>query len=140
MLFIYKAKTNSWKKEEDNKVVLLTKWIKGPEPLNFISEKKCQYLLDIVQVSLFKYTRIFVYLGLTSKHNIPNFCCICELLSILLCRWADIVTDLNTQNPEYLDIRHLERGLQYRKTKKVRMLHIKAEVHVCPELAFIKHI
>uniref|UniRef100_K7ET21 DNA excision repair protein ERCC-5 n=2 Tax=Pongo abelii TaxID=9601 RepID=K7ET21_PONAB len=34
-------------------------------------------------------------------------------------KWADIVTDLNTQNPEYLDIRHLERGLQYRKTKKV---------------------
>ncbi|KAM9246777.1 DNA excision repair protein ERCC-5-like [Leptosomus discolor] len=34
-------------------------------------------------------------------------------------RWADIVTDLNTQNPEYLDIRHLERGLQHRKTKKV---------------------
>ncbi|XP_062959200.1 basic immunoglobulin-like variable motif-containing protein isoform X3 [Cynocephalus volans] len=34
-------------------------------------------------------------------------------------RWTDIVTDLNTQNPEYLDIRHLERGLQYRKTKKI---------------------
>uniref|UniRef100_K7GJY8 Basic, immunoglobulin-like variable motif containing n=1 Tax=Pelodiscus sinensis TaxID=13735 RepID=K7GJY8_PELSI len=34
-------------------------------------------------------------------------------------KWADIVTDLNTQNPEYLDIRHLERGLQHRKTKKV---------------------
>ncbi|XP_044856900.1 DNA excision repair protein ERCC-5-like [Mauremys mutica] len=34
-------------------------------------------------------------------------------------KWVDIVTDLNTQNPEYLDIRHLERGLQYRKTKKV---------------------
>ncbi|XP_058885480.1 DNA excision repair protein ERCC-5 homolog isoform X2 [Acipenser ruthenus] len=34
-------------------------------------------------------------------------------------KWADIVTDLNTQNPEYLDIRHTERGLQYRKTKKV---------------------
>ncbi|XP_037005958.2 basic immunoglobulin-like variable motif-containing protein isoform X1 [Artibeus jamaicensis] len=34
-------------------------------------------------------------------------------------KWADIVTDLNTQNPEFLDIRHLERGLQYRKTKKV---------------------
>lgn len=34
-------------------------------------------------------------------------------------RWADIVTDLNTQNPEFLDIRHLERGLQFRKTKKV---------------------
>lgn len=37
-------------------------------------------------------------------------------------RWADIVTDLNTQNPEFLDIRHLERGLQFRKTKKVRIL------------------
>ncbi|OBS57318.1 hypothetical protein A6R68_11561 [Neotoma lepida] len=34
-------------------------------------------------------------------------------------RWADIVIDLNTQNPEFLDIRHLERGLQFRKTKKV---------------------
>lgn len=37
-------------------------------------------------------------------------------------RWADIVTDLNTQNPEYLeylDIQHLERGLQCWKTKKV---------------------
>lgn len=34
-------------------------------------------------------------------------------------RWADIVTDLNTQNPEYLDIWHLERGQQYQKTKKV---------------------
>ncbi|XP_073425586.1 basic immunoglobulin-like variable motif-containing protein isoform X2 [Dendrobates tinctorius] len=33
-------------------------------------------------------------------------------------RWADIVTDLNTQNPEFFDIRHTERGLQYRKTKK----------------------
>ncbi|KAI3369052.1 hypothetical protein L3Q82_026020, partial [Scortum barcoo] len=34
-------------------------------------------------------------------------------------KWMDIVTDLNTQNPEYLDIRHTERGLQRRKTKKV---------------------
>ncbi|KAJ7993378.1 hypothetical protein DPEC_G00271790 [Dallia pectoralis] len=34
-------------------------------------------------------------------------------------KWADIVTDLNTQNPEYLDIRHAERGVQFRKTKKV---------------------
>ncbi|XP_028655877.1 basic immunoglobulin-like variable motif-containing protein [Erpetoichthys calabaricus] len=34
-------------------------------------------------------------------------------------KWADIVIDLNTQNPEYLDIRHTERGLQHRKTKKV---------------------
>ncbi|KAJ0065226.1 hypothetical protein NL108_006573, partial [Boleophthalmus pectinirostris] len=33
-------------------------------------------------------------------------------------RWVDIVTDLNTQNPEFLDIRHLERGIQRRKTKK----------------------
>lgn len=43
----------------------------------------------------------------------------CALSFLLNYRWADIVTDLNTQNPEYLDIRHLERGLQYRKTKKV---------------------
>ncbi|XP_017278874.1 basic immunoglobulin-like variable motif-containing protein [Kryptolebias marmoratus] len=34
-------------------------------------------------------------------------------------KWLDIVTDLNTQNPEYLDIRHTERGIQQRKTKKV---------------------
>lgn len=34
----------------------------------------------------------------------------------------DIVTDLNTQNPEYLDIRHTERGIQRRKTKKVLRL------------------
>ncbi|XP_064413707.1 basic immunoglobulin-like variable motif-containing protein isoform X2 [Latimeria chalumnae] len=34
-------------------------------------------------------------------------------------KWADIVTDLNTQNPEYLDIRHTERGIQHRKTKKI---------------------
>nr|XP_043900646.1 basic immunoglobulin-like variable motif-containing protein isoform X1 [Solea senegalensis] len=34
-------------------------------------------------------------------------------------KWVDIVTDLNTQNPEYLDIRHSERGIQRRKTKKV---------------------
>lgn len=36
----------------------------------------------------------------------------------------DIVTDLNTQNPEYLDIRHTERGIQRRKTKKVLLLVI----------------
>lgn len=34
-------------------------------------------------------------------------------------KWSDIVTDLNTQNPEYLDIRHTERGVQSRKTKKI---------------------
>ncbi|XP_069493156.1 basic immunoglobulin-like variable motif-containing protein isoform X1 [Ambystoma mexicanum] len=34
-------------------------------------------------------------------------------------KWSDVVTDLNTQNPEFFDIRHTERGLQYRKTKKV---------------------
>uniref|UniRef100_A0A8C6T7E0 Basic, immunoglobulin-like variable motif containing n=1 Tax=Neogobius melanostomus TaxID=47308 RepID=A0A8C6T7E0_9GOBI len=34
-------------------------------------------------------------------------------------RWLDIVTDLNTQNPEFLDIRHTERGIQRRKTKKM---------------------
>lgn len=40
-------------------------------------------------------------------------------LHALFFRWMDIVTDLNTQNPEYLDIRHTERGIQRRKTKKV---------------------
>ncbi|XP_060681774.1 basic immunoglobulin-like variable motif-containing protein isoform X1 [Hemiscyllium ocellatum] len=34
-------------------------------------------------------------------------------------KWADIVLDLNTQNPEYLDIRNPEKGIQCRKTKKV---------------------
>lgn len=34
------------------------------------------------------------------------------------------MTDLNTQNPEYLDIRHTERGIQHRKTKKV--VHVMA--------------
>ncbi|XP_077573077.1 basic immunoglobulin-like variable motif-containing protein isoform X1 [Stigmatopora nigra] len=34
-------------------------------------------------------------------------------------KWMDIVTDLNTQNPEYLDIRHTEKGIQRRTTKKV---------------------
>ena len=34
-------------------------------------------------------------------------------------KWADIITDLNTQNTGYLYIWHLERGLQYQKTKKV---------------------
>ncbi|XP_076004743.1 basic immunoglobulin-like variable motif-containing protein isoform X2 [Genypterus blacodes] len=34
-------------------------------------------------------------------------------------KWLDVVTDLNTQNPEYLDIRHTDRGIQRRKTKKV---------------------
>lgn len=32
------------------------------------------------------------------------------------------MTDLNTQNPEYLDIRHTERGIQHRKTKKVALV------------------
>ncbi|KAL4220180.1 hypothetical protein ACF0H5_020588 [Mactra antiquata] len=34
-------------------------------------------------------------------------------------RWEDIVTDLNCQNPEYLDIRRLDKGVQKRNTKKV---------------------
>ncbi|XP_062521893.1 basic immunoglobulin-like variable motif-containing protein isoform X2 [Corticium candelabrum] len=33
--------------------------------------------------------------------------------------WKDIATDLNCQNPNFLDIRHLDRGIQRRKTKKV---------------------
>ena len=34
------------------------------------------------------------------------------------CRWEDIKTDLNNQNPDYLDIRRLHLGPQQRKTKK----------------------
>lgn len=33
-------------------------------------------------------------------------------------RWEDIVTDLNCQNPDYLDIRRLDKGIQKRNTKK----------------------
>lgn len=33
-------------------------------------------------------------------------------------RWEDIVTDLNCQNPQYLDIRRLDKGLQRRNSKK----------------------
>ncbi|XP_052784533.1 basic immunoglobulin-like variable motif-containing protein isoform X2 [Mya arenaria] len=33
-------------------------------------------------------------------------------------RWEDIVADLNCQNPEYLDIRRLDKGIQKRNTKK----------------------
>ncbi|XP_019643916.1 PREDICTED: uncharacterized protein LOC109484984 [Branchiostoma belcheri] len=33
-------------------------------------------------------------------------------------RWSDISTDLNCQNPTYLDIRRLHLGLQTRKTRK----------------------
>uniref|UniRef100_A0A4W3H3L6 Basic, immunoglobulin-like variable motif containing n=1 Tax=Callorhinchus milii TaxID=7868 RepID=A0A4W3H3L6_CALMI len=34
-------------------------------------------------------------------------------------KWTDIVTDLNTQNPQYLDIRNTDKGIQSRKTLKV---------------------
>ena len=34
------------------------------------------------------------------------------------CRWSDIVTDLDCQNPAYFNIRHTERGVQHRKTKR----------------------
>ncbi|XP_060573480.1 basic immunoglobulin-like variable motif-containing protein isoform X2 [Ruditapes philippinarum] len=33
-------------------------------------------------------------------------------------RWEDIVTDLNCQSPEYLDVRRLDKGVQKRNTKK----------------------
>lgn len=41
------------------------------------------------------------------------------------------MTDLNTQNPEYLDIRHTERGIQFRKTKKVSVLGIPTFLPLC---------
>jgi len=34
------------------------------------------------------------------------------------CRWQDIYTDLNCQNPEYFNIRQAEKGIQTRKTKR----------------------
>lgn len=34
-------------------------------------------------------------------------------------RWEDISADLNSVNPDYIDIRRLEKGLQKRNTKKV---------------------
>lgn len=37
----------------------------------------------------------------------------------MLFRWSDVSTDLNTETPDFLDIRRLESGLQKRKTKKV---------------------
>ena len=40
-------------------------------------------------------------------------------LCISLCRWDDIVKDLNCQNPDYFNIRHRERGVKKRNTKKV---------------------
>ncbi len=36
-----------------------------------------------------------------------------------LCRWTDIVTDLNTKRPEFFNIRHTERGIQSKKTKRL---------------------
>lgn len=36
----------------------------------------------------------------------------------LHCRWQDVHKDLNCQNPEYFNIRHTEKGIQTRKTKK----------------------
>ncbi|XP_048758287.1 basic immunoglobulin-like variable motif-containing protein isoform X3 [Ostrea edulis] len=34
-------------------------------------------------------------------------------------RWTDIVTDIGCVNPDFLDIRRLEKGMQRRKTKKI---------------------
>ena len=42
-----------------------------------------------------------------------------ELLTSLLSRWRDIDTDLNCENPYYLNIRQVHKGIQQRKTKKV---------------------
>lgn len=40
------------------------------------------------------------------------------MLFLLLCRWQDVYTDLNCQNPKYFNIRQTEKGVQTRKTKK----------------------
>lgn len=48
------------------------------------------------------------------------------------------MTDLNTQNPEYLDIRHTERGIQRRKTKKVLLFQILSIVHILSHSVVVK--
>ncbi|KAM8977471.1 basic immunoglobulin-like variable motif-containing protein [Pelodytes ibericus] len=62
------------------------------------------------------------YRGQLSQHEVEHWILIGEPSrkhpTIHCKKWADIVTDLNTQNPECFDIRHTERGLQHRKTKK----------------------
>ncbi len=35
------------------------------------------------------------------------------------CRWVDIVTDLTCERPNYFNIRHTERGVQAKRTKKI---------------------
>ena len=49
-------------------------------------------------------------------------CCVLSACFIIntthSCRWFDTETDLNSENPSYFNIRHTEKGLQNRKTKK----------------------
>ena len=42
-----------------------------------------------------------------------------SLIFSSLLRWTDVCTDLECQNPEYFDIRHTDRGVRTRRTKKV---------------------
>ena len=39
-------------------------------------------------------------------------------LPAVYCRWSDVVTDLDCQSPAYFNIRHTERGVQHRRTKR----------------------
>lgn len=57
-------------------------------------------------------------------------------LSAACYRWSDIVTDLDCQSPAYFNIRHTERGVQHRRTKRTGgNLHcILAFKKVCSDL------
>lgn len=50
----------------------------------------------------------WILLADTSR-KYPNLHCV---------KWEDIVTDLNCKSPEFINIRHLERGLQVRECKQ----------------------
>jgi hypothetical protein len=47
------------------------------------------------------------------------YICILSILIFAIVRWTDIVTDIGCVNPDFLDIRRLEKGMQRRKTKKI---------------------
>jgi hypothetical protein len=63
------------------------------------------YRLDLMEEDV----RTWILIGEPSSQN----------SSIHSIRWDDVTKDLNCQNPYYFNIRHRERGIQRRKTKKI---------------------
>ena len=53
-------------------------------------------------------------------------------------RWADFVTDINTHNPEFLEIQHLERGLENKKKgwRKFALHHRIPQTLLAKKMAF----